>query len=209
MDLPSVTVLSIFIPTFFMVSITPGMCMTLSLTLGMRFGMKAIAWMMIGELSGVGLVAASSAIGVAAILLTYPILFSVLKIGGGCYLMYLGAQMWLSKGKMALTNDSAMHAAYAPKALITQGFITAVANPKGWAFFVALLPPFLDPERALFGQLSVLLALILVLEAICLVIYGLGGKSLGHFLGDEKHQKTLNRCSGSLLASVGVWLMVS
>lgn len=183
--------------------------MTLSLTLGMRFGMKAIAWMMIGELSGVALVAASSAIGVAAILLTYPILFSALKVGGGVYLIYLGMQMWLSKGKMALTNDSAMQAAYAPKSLITQGFVTAVANPKGWAFFIALLPPFLDPERALFGQLSVLLVLILLLEAMCLVIYGLGGKSLGHFLGDEKHQKTLNRSSGSLLAGVGVWLMMS
>lgn len=209
MDLPSVTVLSLFIPTFFMVSITPGMCMTLSLTLGMRFGMKAIFWMMIGELSGVGLVATLSAVGVAAILLTYPILFSVLKIGGGCYLIYLGLQMWLSKGKMAITNDAAMNTVYSPTALISQGFITAIANPKGWAFFVALLPPFLDPERALFGQLSVLLVLILVLEAMCLIIYGLGGKSLGHFLGDEKHQKTLNRCSGALLAGVGIWLMMS
>jgi hypothetical protein len=31
-------VLAIFIPTFFFVSITPGMCMTLALTMGMSIG---------------------------------------------------------------------------------------------------------------------------------------------------------------------------
>jgi homoserine/homoserine lactone efflux protein len=209
LEFPSVTVLSVFIPTFFMVSITPGMCMTLALTLGMRFGMRAVAWMMIGELTGVGLVAALSALGVAAILLAYPMLFNVLKIGGGLYLMYLGMQMWQAKGKMALTNENALHTSFSPKALISQGFITAIANPKGWAFFIALLPPFLDMDKSIASQLSVLLFLILTLEALCLVIYGAGGKSLGRFLGDAKHQKTLNRSSGGLLAIVGIWLMLS
>ncbi len=209
MEFPSVTVLSLFIPTFFMVSITPGMCMTLAMTLGMRFGLRAVAWMMIGELSGVGLVATLSAIGVAAILLTTPSLFLALKIGGGIYLIYLGIQMWQAKGKMALTDNSNMRASFTRRQLITQGFITAVANPKGWAFFVALLPPFLDPDKNLANQLVIFLAMILSLEALCLLIYGTGGKSLGRFLSEAHHQRTLNRCSGSLLAGVGVWLMMS
>lgn len=209
LELPSVTVLSIFIPTFFMVSITPGMCMTLAMTLGMRFGLKAVAWMMIGELVGVGLVATLSALGVAAILLSTPSLFIALKLGGGSYLIFLGVQMWQAKGKMALTNKDGMAASFRPKALITQGFVTAIANPKGWAFFVALLPPFLNPEINIVTQLSVLVAIILCLEAICLLIYGTGGKSLGRVLSDEKHQKTLNRSSGTLLAVVGIWLMLS
>lgn len=209
MELPSVTVLSLFIPTFFMVSITPGMCMTLAMTLGMRFGLRAVAWMMIGELSGVGLVATLSAIGVAAILLTTPSLFLALKVGGGLYLIYLGMQMWQAKGKMALTDDTNIQANFTRRQLIVQGFITAVANPKGWAFFVALLPPFLDPNKNLTNQLVVFLAMILSLEALCLLIYGTGGKSLGRFLNEAHHQRTLNRCSGSLLAGVGIWLMLS
>ena len=59
--------LSAFIPTFFFVSITPGMCMTLALTLGMSVGIKRTLWMMIGELAGVALVATLAVIGVAAI----------------------------------------------------------------------------------------------------------------------------------------------
>ena len=179
------------------------------MTLGMRFGLRAVAWMMIGELSGVGLVATLSAIGVAAVLLTTPSLFLALKVGGGLYLMYLGVQMWRAKGKMALTNETALQVNFTRRQLIIQGFITAVANPKGWAFFVALLPPFLDPNKDLSNQLTVFLAIILSLEALCLLIYGAGGKSLGRFLSEAHHQRTLNRCSGSLLAGVGIWLMLS
>ncbi len=49
----------------FFVSVTPGMCMTLSMTLGMTIGVRRTFWMMAGELLGVGLVAAAAVIGVA------------------------------------------------------------------------------------------------------------------------------------------------
>ena len=48
-----VAALAVFIPTFFFVSITPGMCMTLAMTLGMSIGVRRTLWMMIGELLGV------------------------------------------------------------------------------------------------------------------------------------------------------------
>lgn len=89
----SLALLSVFIPTFFFVSITPGMCMTLAMTLGMTIGVKRSLWMMIGELAGVGLVATLSAVGVAALLLNYPTIFIVFKYVGGAYLAYLGIQM--------------------------------------------------------------------------------------------------------------------
>ncbi|HET8790682.1 MAG TPA: LysE family translocator, partial [Modicisalibacter sp.] len=53
----NLSLLSVFVPTFFMVSLTPGMCMTLSMVLGMTVGVRRALWMMAGELVGVGLVA--------------------------------------------------------------------------------------------------------------------------------------------------------
>ena len=76
-------VLAVFVPTFFVVSLTPGMCMTLSMTLGMTIGVRRTFWMMYGELLGVGLVAAASVVGVAAVILQYPTLFLLLKYLGG------------------------------------------------------------------------------------------------------------------------------
>lgn len=129
-----------FLPTFLFVSITPGMCMILSLTLGMSIGLRKSLWMMLGELVGVGLVAALSLLGVASIMLRYPSVFVIFKVVGACYLAYVGYQMWTDKGKLTLTGDSIKPAGFSPVTLINQGFFTAIANPKGWAFFITLLP---------------------------------------------------------------------
>ncbi|RNF52920.1 LysE family translocator [Marinomonas hwangdonensis] len=204
----NLVLLSAFVPTFFFVSITPGMCMTLAMTLGMTIGVKRALWMMLGELVGVATVAILSAIGVAALLLNYPSVFVVLKYIGGAYLAFVGIQMWLSKGKMAIKMDDANSKQASRIDLISQGFITAIANPKGWAFFVALLPPFLDATRPLASQLSVLIAIILVLELVCLLIYATGGRTLKALLMQSGNVRLMNRIAGSLMIGVGLWLAV-
>ncbi|MBJ7551333.1 LysE family translocator [Marinomonas ostreistagni] len=201
----SLALLSVFIPTFFFVSITPGMCMTLAMTLGMTVGVRRSLWMMVGELTGVGLVAALSAFGVAALLLNYPTVFTVFKYAGGVYLAYIGVQMWLSRGKMAIKMDDDEKRASIFD-LISQGFITAIANPKGWAFFVALLPPFLHPELPLANQLVSLIAIILLLEFCCLLIYASGGRTMRSLLMKSGNVRIMNRIAGTLMIGVGIWL---
>jgi threonine/homoserine/homoserine lactone efflux protein len=200
------TLLAVFIPTFFVVSLTPGMCMTLSMTLGMTIGVRRTFWMMYGELLGVGLVAAASVAGVATVMLQYPVLFLLLKYLGGFYLGYLGVQMWLSRGKMAVDFDSGPEIIYSPAGLAMQGFITAIANPKGWAFFIALLPPFIDAQQPLMPQLGFLLSIILFIEFLCLVLYAGGGRTLNHFLQKSDNVRILNRVAGTMMFGVGLWL---
>ena len=202
----STTVLAVFIPTFIAVSLTPGMCMTLSMTLGMTIGVRRTFWMMYGELLGVGLVAASSVVGVAAVMLQYPALFLLLKYLGGLYLGYLGVQMWRSKGKMSIDFESGKELINAPAQLALQGFVTAVANPKGWAFFIALLPPFINDQQPLPLQLSLLLGIILSIEFLCLVLYAAGGRTLNHLLQKSDNVRLLNRVAGTLMFAVGIWL---
>lgn len=201
----SLGLLSVFVPTFFFVSITPGMCMTLAMTLGMTIGVKRSLWMMMGELVGVGLVAVLTAIGVATLLLNYPSAFMVFKYLGGVYLGYLGIQMWRSRGKMAIKTGDDGHRASAYE-LASQGFLTAVANPKGWAFFVALLPPFLNADAPLAHQLVSLIAVILLLEFSCLLIYATGGRTLRTVLMKSGNVRIMNRIAGTLMIGVGIWL---
>ncbi|HKK01361.1 MAG TPA: LysE family translocator [Desulfuromonadales bacterium] len=202
----TLSVLAVFVPTFFFVSFTPGMCMTLSMTLGMTIGVRRTFWMMYGELLGVGLVATSAVVGVAAVMLRYPAIFTFVKGAGGLYLGYLGVQLWRSKGKMSLDLEAARGADATPMELATQGFVTAVANPKGWAFFIALLPPFISDQRPLVPQLGLLLAIILSLELTCLILYASGGRTLGRFLTHKGNVRLLNRIAGTLMLGVGVWL---
>ncbi len=132
--------------------------------------------MMAGELVGVGLVAVAAGAGVATLMLRQPELFALFKWVGGAYLGYLGVMMWRSRGRMAIPLENVELAPASRGQLVLQGFVTAVANPKGWAFFVALLPPFLDASRPLTGQLSVLIGVILAIEFLSLLLYAAGGR---------------------------------
>ena len=76
--------------------------MTLSLTMGLTIGLRRTFWMMWGELIGVGIVAVSAAVGIAAIMLEFPEFFTAFKWAGGIYLGWLGMQMWRSRGRMAI-----------------------------------------------------------------------------------------------------------
>ncbi|CAM3789686.1 LysE family translocator [Vibrio vulnificus] len=201
--------LSAFIPTFFFVSITPGMCMTLALTLGMSIGYKRTLWMMLGELVGVAVVSVAAVVGIAAVMLNYPMLFISFKILGATYLVYLGIQMWRSRGKLSLSAETGPVSRANNWQLIIQGFITAIANPKGWAFMISLLPPFIDKSAPLPPQLLLLVGIILISEFVCMTLYATGGKGLKRLLGQSQNVRRLNRIAGSLMIGVGIWLFFS
>ncbi len=202
----NLTLLSAFVPTFFVVSITPGMCMTLALSLGITIGVRRALWMMAGELVGVALVATAAAVGVATFMLKYPAAFAIFKYAGGAYLAWLGIQMWRSRGKMAMPEESSEPVESSRLQLAVQGFVTAIANPKGWAFFIALLPPFIDNKLPLAPQLTALILIILGLEFLCLQLYAHGGKTLRKALKQGGGVRTVNRVAGSLMLLVGAWL---
>ncbi|MBZ9560331.1 MULTISPECIES: LysE family translocator [Modicisalibacter] len=202
----NLSLLSVFVPTFFMVSLTPGMCMTLSMVLGMTVGVRRALWMMLGELAGVGLVAVAAGAGVATLMLREPALFAVFKWLGGAYLAYLGVQMWRSRGRMAIPSEPRERRDVSRWQLLSQGFVTAVANPKGWAFFIALLPPFLDADLPLAVQLLWLVGIILSIELCCLLLYATGGRTASHLLSRSGNVRLLNRIAGTLMIGVGAWL---
>ena len=114
--------------------------------------------------------------------------------------------MWLSKGKMTIDVASGLNIDLSRRKLALQGFVTAVANPKGWAFFIALLPPFIDDQRPLPGQLSLLLGIILSIEFFCLILYAGGGHTLNRLLQKSDNVRLINRMAGTMMVGVGVWL---
>lgn len=178
--------------------------MTLAMTLGMSIGVRKTLWMMLGELVGVALVAIAAVLGVASIMLNYPQVFDLLKWVGGAYLVYIGINMWRAKGKMAVMDNAQVNTRRA--SLISQGFITAIANPKGWAFMISLLPPFINVDNPVGPQLGVLLGIIMITESVSMLAYASGGKSLRLFLSRGDNIRWMNRIAGSLMMLVGVWL---
>ena len=183
--------------------------MTLAMTLGMSIGVRKTLWMMWGELLGVAVVAVSSVIGVSAVMLKFPNIFIFLKLLGASYLLYVGINMWRSKGKLALSHGKDAPMVINKRDLFNQGLLTAVANPKGWAFMISLLPPFISAQYELLPQLTILVVVILMSEFICMMLYATGGKTIGKALSKQSNVKNLNRISGALMIGVAIWLGVS
>lgn len=180
--------------------------MTLSMTLGMSIGLRRTFLMMWGELLGLAIVSCAAVAGVATLMVNSPTIFMILRYGGGAYLCFLGVQMWCSTGKMAFSEKQGQRTDFSGRELFLQGFVTAIANPKGWAFMISLLPPFIDPGHALLPQISFLLAIILGIEFCCLIGYAVGGRSLRKILQKKGTIETMNKIAGSLMIGVGLWL---
>ena len=123
-------------PTFLFVSLTPGMCMTLAMVLGMTQGVKRTLWMMIGELIGVGFVAAAAGAGVAALMLRQPELFIAFK-WWAVPIWPIWASYVALTGPCGYSSELDTGPALGVFQFATQGLVTAVANPKGGRFYGA------------------------------------------------------------------------
>lgn len=192
-----------FSGSFFLIALSPGLCMTLAMSLGISVGVRRALWMMVGEVMGIALVGVAAMLGVAALLLASPAVFTAFKIGGAAYLLWTAWRSWHAAAA-ALGGAPNVR----PAALFGQGFFTAVANPKAWAFQMALLPPFIDAKAPLLPQMVVLLTLMVVIEFACLLIYAGGGRSLSELLLRRGQALLLNRVAACLMAAVAIWLLM-
>ena len=194
----------LFIPTIASVSFTPGLCMTLAFTLGLSIGYRRTLWMMLGELSGVATVFTATFWSLGWLLSRDPIYFQIVSLLGGAYLLYLAYQLFRQTTEAMkarnLENTS-------PMALAILGYITAVSNPKGWAFLIALLPGFVASDGALFPQFLVMMGIMLTTEFISMTIYATGGQWLASRLSDSNGVMNANRIAASMLTLAALWVL--
>ena len=134
--------------------------MTLAFTLGMSCGYRRTLWMMAGELAGVATVAVSVAVGVAQVVRWRPEALTWLTMLGALYLLYVGVGMWRSASG-ALEAQSG-RASVSQGQVVVLGYNTAVLNPKGWAFLIAILPGFINEQQSLSYQLGLLVPIFLI-----------------------------------------------
>lgn len=141
--MPTTTTLLTFLALSFGLWITPGPNMlylvSRSLSQGTRAGMISLAGCQLGSLA----YAVLGAAGVTVVLLAIPYTFDALRIGGAAYLGWLAWQS-LRPGGQPIFAPRPMPREGAFR-LFTIGAGTALLNPKVALFYVAVLPPFLDP----------------------------------------------------------------
>lgn len=153
--MPSAETLLVFAALSLGLAVTPGPNMlylvSRSLAQGVRAGMVSLAGCQAGSL----VIALLAAAGITAALLAIPYAWDVLRLGGAAYLAWLA---WQSIRPNGAPLFAPRPMAQEPSArLFGLGFATAALNPKVALFYMAVLPPFLVPERGnVFAQAALL-----------------------------------------------------
>ncbi|ULJ72071.1 LysE family translocator [Rhizobium gallicum] len=181
---------------------TPGPTVLLALTNGSRYGTRrAIAGMLGAVLSDFVLIGAV-AIGLGALLAASEFWFSVLKYLGAAYLAFLGIMMLRSQGTIetAMKVESVGSAASA-FAIGLKSFMVAVTNPKGYLFFSAFLPQFIDPTLPQPAQYAVLALIFASIDFVIMFGYAAFGAQAVRLLKNSGAM-WLDRISGGALIAL-------
>ncbi|MBR0660971.1 LysE family translocator [Neoroseomonas oryzicola] len=165
-----------------------------SLGAGRRAALPLVAGVALGDLTAMTL----SLAGLGALLAASATLFTVLKLGGAAYLVWLGVKLW-----RAPVAEEAQPPVSARRAFRDAYVVTAL-NPKSIAFFVAFVPLFVDAGSPFLPQAVVLVATFVTLAAVNAGIYALLAARLSGAVARPAVRRAFNRTGGTLLVGAGV-----
>lgn len=171
-----------------------------SVTQGRRAGLVSLG----GVAAGFLVYVAAATAGLTAVFTLVPALYTVIRLAGAAYLLWLAWQALRPGGTAAFAPADLP--ADPPRRLFTMGLVTNLLNPKIAILYVSLLPQFADPERGSMAVQILLLGLLQITIAItvnALIVLGAGG--IAAFLGRRPGWRRVQRyVMGSVLAGLAV-----
>lgn len=191
------------------VVMTPGPTVLLALSNGSRFGLVPAGYGIAGAAISDAILISAAGLGLGAVLATSAVLFSLVKWIGVAYLVWLGVQMLRSSGELgsipAQTEGKSADTSRHRLAIFRKSFLVAVTNPKGYLFFTAFLPQFLDPSQPLLMQYITLAAVFIATDVVIMTVYAGAGAQAMQFLSN-RGALWIDRTCGGLLVALGIAL---
>lgn len=164
----------------------------------------------IGVQSGLVVHMTAAAVGVAAVLLASAEAFTVLKLVGAAYLVYLGARALRDSFHHRPDESDAEGEPAVPLARVWhQSFTANVLNPKAALFFVAVLPQFVSPGTAVAPQVLLLGLVDIALGLAWWAVFVVGVRGVRAALGGRRSRVLVDRVAGTALISLGGLLAAS
>ncbi|MFB4263587.1 LysE family translocator [Nonomuraea sp. GTA35] len=174
-----------------------------SVVSGRAHGMAAAAGIAVGVFAWV----VAAATGVAALLAASAVAFTVVKVAGAAYLLYLGVRSLRAawRGSGALRLDVPDPGGRGSWAAFTEGLLTNVLNPKAALFFVALVPQFLGAGVSVAALGGVALAGTVAWFLVVANVVGV----LRKVFARPAVRRTVDGLTGAALIGLGVKLATS
>ncbi|MEU8342295.1 LysE family translocator [Spirillospora sp. NPDC048832] len=198
--------LAVFTATTIVALITPGPDMLFVMGCGVRGGAPAGLLATVGVITGDALYVVAAAAGLAVLLTAFPVVFTVIRIAGAAYLIYLGVQM-IRRRKDGQADDLAGGGMRGRRAFLN-GVVSSMANPQTFTFMVAFLPQFISPAAGpVWLQFAILGAILIVLEFLADGTVGvLAGRIGGWLRRRQAVRRRIDAATGSVFIGLGVTL---
>lgn len=172
-------------------------------------GRRAAFGTSLGVSAGLSVWTLAAAVGVASVVRASAVAFTVLKLIGALYLVWLGFQAFRAAGH---TDSSAPPTANRPamSALggFRQGFLSDLANPKIGIFFTSLLPQFVSPGHSVLLPFLALGAVFVLMTVLWLSAYCLIASRAAQTLQRPRVKAAMDRVTGTVLIALGLRLAI-
>lgn len=149
------------------------------------------------------------ALGLAAVFAASALAFTLLKLCGAAYLLWLAWQAFRASSSMAIQTTAVDR--LSGWQLYQRGILMNITNPKVSIFFLAFLPQFADPSRGALTQQMLLLGTLFIMATI--LVFGtiaLLSGMLGSWLTRSPSvQRVMNRLTGGVFAILALKLAFS
>ena len=189
-----------------LIVVLPGPDMALVLQNGLARGRRAAVETALGINAGLLVWAVAAALGIAALLHASAPAFTLLKLAGAAYLVWLGlralAAAW--RGTRAGTADPASSRRRASP--FRQGLLSNLLNPKIALVFTTLIPQFVDPDAPAVPQTLLLASIFICMGLVWLTSYALAVAKVATVLKRPAVRRGLNAVTGTVLTAFGVRL---
>jgi threonine/homoserine/homoserine lactone efflux protein len=197
-----------FLITSLIVVLIPGTGAVFTVSTGLMHGRRASIWAAFGCTLGIIPHLLATILGLAAIMHTSALAFSVLKYAGVAYLFYLAYATW--KDRSGFSFESAPKEARASQ-LVVRAILLNLLNPKLTIFFLAFLPQFVSPSaQSPLGQMLLLSGVFMAMTFAVFVGYGLLAHAFRSLvMGSKRVQDWMRRSFAAAFAGLGLNLAFS
>ena len=206
--MPSTEILIAFTLAALLMNISPGPAnlyiIARTMTQGVKGGLVATLGLAVGGLVHVTL----TVLGLSTLFAQSPLLYTVIKLAGTAYLIFLGIAYWRTK---ASSDDAKLTpASKKPLSVVfRESILVEVTNPKTALFFIAFLPQFVVPESGPVSQQLLILGVIVTASALpCDIFVTVSASKISSWLvKNERAQLIQERLSGSILFGLGAYIV--
>lgn len=195
-----------FVAVAALVVITPGVDMALVTKNALLHGRAPAVATALGVNVGIALWTVAATLGLAALIATSAAAFTVVKLAGAAYLLYLGVQsLRASYARGADPAESSEREPLAMRTAFRQGVLSNLLNPKIAVLFTSLLPQFIGRHGGT-ADLLLLGGLFNTMGILWLVCYAAVAARGRSALSRPRVKRALDRATGIVLIGLGVKL---